>query len=457
MKNITLTLYAFHLKQGLGDSLETIKNQGVQLWESLIKLSNVYPFPNLQNLKSHLVSYTQDEQGNYSYQPEKEETSTGECLTPQQEVIQLSKIATSQGFNLTGEIEPYLLNDTYCLTLTLKPTDYEFELGLSDLTAFHSHCLIKDITADLGKTLVFYGEQDDGSQPSFQDAEKWAIALCANSGLTPEFRGTLTFFHCPGFWFEASGLTLWILLAKPNQFAGDKFSDKEPIFRGVLWSFFKINSTYVDVKEAYENAKKYYENLESKGQEFYTIIQKLPRERLQDLDKMIQSIPKDLLYYHSCLRDLKTHQATITTNIQNFQTTLGHLIAAEGNEFKVWSTLAEKTYPRYLEQIELYLKHLEPGQVLFSDLINTIRATTELEQAKANQELQDHIQAIGVGIAAGAIVASTSGLITQPWQLPTTERLWLPPHPFILAFLASVVCSLAAWKGAKCLIASQRK
>ncbi|MBD2546311.1 MULTISPECIES: hypothetical protein [Planktothricoides] len=38
-----------------------------------------------------------------------------------------------------------------------------------------------------------------------------------------------------------------------------------------------------------------------------------------------------------------------------------------------------------------------------------------------NQQLQDHIQAIGVGIAAGAILASSSGLMlaekkTFPWQ-----------------------------------------
>lgn len=447
VKNITLTLYAFHLKQGLGDSLETTKNQGIQLWESLVKLSDVYPFPELKNLKSQLVCYTDDAQGNYQYKPEKEETITGECLTPQQTEIKLSQIPTSPGFKLTGEIEPYLLNDTYCLTLTLNPENRDTELDIPALTVFQPNRLITGITADLGKVLVFYGEQNYLlAKPNHEAAKKWATALCANTNLNPEFRGEFTLFNCPGFWFEAPGLTLWILLAKPTQFDSDKFSKNAPMFRGLLWSYSKINATYRDAKEAYKNGKDYYSKLECKIQEFSQINQKNPSQRLKDLDSLIQSVPQELLYYHCCLRDLKAHHTTIKTNIQNFQTALGHLIAA-GNKLEVWSTLADKTYPRYLQKVERYLEYLEPGKDLFSDLINTIRATAEIEQAKSDQDLQDQIQAVGVGIAAGAIVASSSGLITQPWSLPNSQKLELQlPHPFLIALLASSVCSFGAWK-----------
>ena len=92
---------------------------------------------------------------------------------------------------------------------------------------------------------------------------------------------------------------------------------------------------------------------------------------------------------------------------------------------------------------------MEPGQLLFSDLINSIRATTELEQAKSDRDLQDHIQAVGVGIAAGAIVASSSGLITQPWYYRNGEPMELPftpPHPFLIGFFGSIICSIGAWQ-----------
>jgi hypothetical protein len=444
VKNITLTLYAFHLKQGLGDSLETTRTQGVQLWDSLMSLHNVYPFPKLENLKASLISYSKDEQGNYSYQPQNEDTWAGDCLTHEQEGIKLSQISTAPGFKLTGEIEPYLLNDTYCLTLTLNPEDREFELEVLDLSAFRSDRLIQGITADLGKVLIFYGEQHWKSEPTPEEANKWATSLCANTDLNPEFRGELILCNCPVFWFEASGLTLWVLLAKPNQFDASQFSDNAPMFRGLLWSFVKINSTYADVKEAYKNAKKYYHKLEKKVTEFYKISAKSSQERLQDLDTMIQSVPPDLLYYHCCLRDLQTHQTTIKTNLKNFKTSLRYLIAQGGTQLDEWSTLGKKTYPQYLEQIQLYLEHLEPGKHLFSDLINTIRATAEIERIKNEQVLQHHIQAVGIGITAGAIVASTSGLIIQP----RTDRLPLGGialHPLGWALLASVVCASGSW------------
>ena len=68
-------------------------------------------------------------------------------------------------------------------------------------------------------------------------------------------------------------------------------------------------------------------------------------------------------------------------------------------------------------------------------------------------------QAIGVGVAAGAIVASTSGLITQPWYFPNGQKIefTLIPHPFIIGFFASFVCAFLAWGGTKLFIWLIRK
>jgi hypothetical protein len=156
-----------------------------------------------------------------------------------------------------------------------------------------------------------------------------------------------------------------------------------------------------------------------------------------------------LLDYNCKLRDLKANYTTIDVNLNNFKICLSHIFnEPAGDRLSYWSDFATKTAPLYLNQIKTYIDYLEPGQVLFSDLINSIRATTELEQAKANQDLQDHIQAVGVGIAAGAIVASTSGLITQPWYYSNGEPMELPftpPHPFLIGFFGSIICSIGAW------------
>ena len=75
------------------------------------------------------------------------------------------------------------------------------------------------------------------------------------------------------------------------------------------------------------------------------------------------------------------------------------------------------------------------------------QAEIDRDRQQTDQYLQDHIQAIGVGIAAGAIVASNSGLITQPWYFPNGQNIevTLMPHPFFIGAIASVLCSVGAW------------
>ncbi|CAD5937299.1 hypothetical protein NO108_02064 [Planktothrix rubescens] len=246
----------------------------------------------------------------------------------------------------------------------------------------------------------------------------------------------------------AETLTQWF------QSANDNYES----LRDLFWCQKKIVATYQKAKESYQTARELYSKLEKNVPKFYTISNETPEQRLNSLDTMVQEIPQDLLYYNCCLRDLKTHYTTIKTNSDNFKTSLNFLLEA-GNKLDVWSRLAEKTYPLYLRQIETYLEYLEPGKDLFSDLINTIRAKAEIEQAKNNQDLQDHIQSIGVGIAAGAIIASTSGLMTAPWSPPTRDN-WIksfPLPPFIIALLLSTFCSWGAWKLMKWRIESQRK
>ncbi len=61
--------------------------------------------------------------------------------------------------------------------------------------------------------------------------------------------------------------------------------------------------------------------------------------------------------------------------------------------------------------------------------------------------------------AAGAIIASTSGLMMEPWSPPTRDN-WIKPlsiHPFIIALLFSTFCSWGAWKLMKWRIESRRK
>jgi len=135
------------------------------------------------------------------------------------------------------------------------------------------------------------------------------------------------------------------------------------------------------------------------------------------------------------------------------ETCLNYLLTS-GDTLKTWSAFTEQTCPRYLTQIQTYIDYLEPGKYLFSDLVNTIRATAAIEQSKREKELQDNIQAVGVGIAAGAILSSSTGFLIEPWRLPSRENRI--PHPFIISFFGSFILAFVAFKLAKWWIKRRR-
>ena len=104
--------------------------------------------------------------------------------------------------------------------------------------------------------------------------------------------------------------------------------------------------------------------------------------------------------------------------------------------------LAEDTF---VEQINTNLAYLTPGQNLFDQMIGIIRGIVEIEQAKRDrerlkkeQELQDTVEAIGIGIGTAAILASTSPLIfDKPWRWPSSPDSSWYPHPFIITVVIS--------------------
>ncbi|NEN88653.1 MAG: hypothetical protein F6K48_06855 [Okeania sp. SIO3H1] len=98
--------------------------------------------------------------------------------------------------------------------------------------------------------------------------------------------------------------------------------------------------------------------------------------------------------------------------------------------------------------------NLSPNLKLLEDLINSIRGITEIEQAESDRHFQELVAILGVGLGAGASVASISGhfpyvtkytkasehsvgkflskySVPEPWLAPGTS--------IILSLLASVI------------------
>jgi len=102
---------------------------------------------------------------------------------------------------------------------------------------------------------------------------------------------------------------------------------------------------------------------------------------------------------------------------------------------------------RYLLQVQSDYESFSPGLALLGDLINSIRGVTEIDQAERDRNFQEIVAIFGVGLAAGALAASSAEqfpgmsdskeVVEYPVgsalsQLGVSEA-WLPP-----AILATV-------------------
>lgn len=80
----------------------------------------------------------------------------------------------------------------------------------------------------------------------------------------------------------------------------------------------------------------------------------------------------------------------------------------------------------FIEQIEVDLEYLIPGQELFSELINTIRGLVEIEQTECDRSLEHTIQILGAGLGAGGIVASAvSGHIERGFLVKNDQHQYM--------------------------------
>ncbi|MFO7092388.1 hypothetical protein B9R42_25625 [Arthrospira platensis PCC 7345] len=262
----------------------------------------------------------------------------------------------------------------------------------------------------------------------------------------------------------------------------DQTLQKNQCFSSIFDLFFyrhKVSKAFQDSREIYQQLKQYYLSLDPTLDQIQAQIDSAkpdPQDNtyLQDFKTQLKQLSADSLIYDRLLRKMKDLGTTIHINLNNYNDTIEQICAKLGidkEELSLWRYFGEETGPYFRGQIAANLSYFEQGTGLISQAIASIRAIVEIDQAQcdrqrqeadakyyqqqqdANQDLQNHIQAVGVGIAAGAIVASTSGLVTEPWERPDSDRFSLPyRHPFIIALVASIICAVGAWWVAEKLI-----
>jgi hypothetical protein len=176
------------------------------------------------------------------------------------------------------------------------------------------------------------------------------------------------------------------------------------------------------------------------------------RLNLKKLRKTLVNAQNTLSNYSINLSYLNTQKRTIEVNLLNYRRRLDR-IKQRLTDFQAASDLeflkqfGDDVERRYLLQVQSDYESFSPGLALLGDLINSIRGVTEIDQAERDRNFQEIVAIFGVGLAAGALAASSAEqfpgmsdskeVVEYPVgsalsQLGVSEA-WLPP-----AILATV-------------------
>jgi hypothetical protein len=407
--------------------------------------------------------------------------------------------------DIEGFIQPVQLQDSYGVFLNIgyddsKPSN---TVEIPVLQRFNPHQILPFPQSEsfLGQTLLLtLGLTPDNQELQGSKLTKLAndcYQALFNQETSPSLLGEL--FGSPIFEYgnprepdKSPHILIWLLR--------DKNADEmlRKCFQLTFDLFFyrhKVSKAFQDSREIYQQLKQYYLSLDTILDQIQIKIDTAnpdPQDTtyLQNLKIQLKQLSADSLNYDRLLRKVKDFGTTININLNNYNNTIERICARIGTdkeELSFWRHFGEETAPQFRGQIKADLSYFEQGTGLIAQAVTSIRAIVEIDQAqcdrawqrwekkrekrqqellkqaeekakaaqeeqkKLNQELQDQIEAVGVGIAAGAIVASSSGLITQPWYWPNGEKIKLDlitfplPHPFFIGLILSIISALGAW------------
>ena len=245
----------------------------------------------------------------------------------------------------------------------------------------------------------------------------------------------------------------------------------------LLLYYHKIGNSFRDSRSFYTQADNLVKETEAELTDFHDrylnreTVTTFSEDELQTLKTTLKKFLKTSLDYSQQLRNLEYTGNTIAINAKNYRVTLDYMEKLAGTRLEALWLFAEKEAIAFQNQIDADIKYFRQGYGLLDKAIATLRGLVEIDQAQrdrdrlerekeaddeakkeqkrreaAEKDLQDQIQAIGVGVAAGAILASSSSLIIEPVTWPWQKEHGKYPHPFIVAVIVSSVAAYGIWQ-----------
>jgi len=257
-------------------------------------------------------------------------------------------------------------------------------------------------------------------------------------------------------------LLVWLLADKQTD---EDFNTCQAEILDLLCHRHKVIKAFQDSRLIHEELDREYriieKNMEILQQQFSrgTV---LTAAQLQEFQEQLKQLFSKAVTYTRLLRKLEDYDNTIALNLNNYTDILSKIcdiLVTDKEELSILNNFSRKTAPYVRSQIAGDLGYFRHGTNLIEQAIASIRGIVEIEQARSDRtnqlalrnsedkekyrddRLQSTVQAIGVGLAAGGIAASSGTdkvfQTVQNHQIPVLMQ-W---HPFAFSFLLS--CAIA--------------
>ncbi|WP_293339927.1 hypothetical protein [Microcoleus sp. CAWBG58] len=429
----------------------------------------------------------------------KEESTFRLDLLPQMPQTSLSFDAevsyNETKFDVNGFAKPMKIGDSYALWLNVGfPDSFVGKVSPQCLSTFNPNNLLGIVTGKefLGETILITAKLPpqhyrllltQQPPPSLKTLESLADKCC--NALFPEtyrppFNRAGELFGSPIFEYGLIKQTTnyrHLLVWFPNSEASE---DKLSIYQQEIIDLFyyrnKIIKAFHNSRQIHRLLFDFYrqveDNVNSLQQRIDELGSELTTENLQDFKEELKRLLKTALTYTQWLTKLEDYGNTIAINLNNYDEKLAQIYAkleTDEEELSILNHFSRKTAPYVRSQIAGDLGYFRHGTNLIDQAIASIRGIVEIEQARCDRtnqlalrksedkkkyrddRLESRVQAIGVGLAAGGIAAS-SGTNTvfdtvQKYKIPVLKEF----HPFAFSFLLScaialILASITWWR-----------
>jgi hypothetical protein len=369
-----------------------------------------------------------------------------------------------------GFAQPLQIQDSYafCLNIGCPEDGTADNVDVDLIQQFNPNraLLINGDDNFLGQTLLITGWLPENS-PDNLDSLKPLADKCRDSlfqgDSPPVFYRSGKLFGSQIFEYGlisdiANYRHLFVWLLSDKQTDKDFNTCQEEIL-DLLFHRNKIIKAFQDSRQIYRELDREYgeieEDIEYLQQQLTEGRISLQPEKLQIFKEQLKVLLRKALLYTRLLRKLEDYDNTIVLNLNNYTDILSKIcdiLRIDQEELSILNNFSRKTAPYMRSQIAGDLGYFRHGTGLIEQAIASIRGIVEIEQARSelaqknrDDRLESTIQAIGVGLAAGGIAASsgTDKLFETLRQnhVPAPFILW---HPFVFSFVLSCAIALGS-------------